>query len=217
MSLRRERAANFKEQVMKRILVLAAMTLAAAALARPAIDPNESPDTLGHAKRVAAVAALSPGDVRVEQHGDRIWVHAQSDVDADPSTIWLTLSDYDHLAQFIPSMSSSRMISRNGADVVVEQTGTAGFGPIRQKFTVLLAVREELNESITVNAIGGDFRYFDARYDIVPLTPHRSRIVYEATMAPNTPMPSIVTLLVMHSLIDTQFSALVQEVSRRSA
>jgi ribosome-associated toxin RatA of RatAB toxin-antitoxin module len=202
---------------MKSILLLAAMTLAAAALARPAIDPNDSADARGHAQRVAVVTPLSPSDVRVEQHGDRIWVHAQSDVDADRSTIWSTLSDYDHLAQFIPDMSSSRTISRNGADVVVEQRGTAGFGPIRQKFTVLLAVREELNESITVAGVGGDFRYFDARYDIVPLKPHRSRIVYEATMVPSTPMPSIVRLPVMRSLISSQFGALVQEVLRRAA
>ena len=202
---------------MKRILLLAAMTLAAAALARPAIDPNESADTRGHAQRVALVAASFTERRARRKHGDRIWVHAQSDVDADRSTIWSTLSDYDHLAQFIPNMSSSRMISRNGADVVVEQRGTAGFGPIRQKFTVLLTVREELNESITVAGVGGDFRYFDARYDIVPLTPHRSRIVYEATMAPSTPMPSIVSLPVMRSLISSQFGALVQEVSRRAA
>jgi ribosome-associated toxin RatA of RatAB toxin-antitoxin module len=201
---------------MKRIVLLAAMTLATAALARPVIGPNDSADARGPAERVAAVAAPSRSDVRVEQHGDRIWVHAQSDVDADRTTIWATLSDYDHLAQFIPNMSSSRTISRNGADVVVEQAGTAGLGPIRQKFTVLLAVREELNESITVTAIGGDFRSFDGRYEIVPLTPHRSRIVYEATMVPSTLMPSIVTLPAMRSLINTQFGALVQEVSRRA-
>src|SRR3954453_12482532 len=50
--------------------------------------------------------------VRVEQHGNEILVHAQSDVRADPATIWATLSDYDHLAQFIPDVSSSRVIWR---------------------------------------------------------------------------------------------------------
>ena len=70
---------------MKRIVLLGAMTLAAAALAGPAIDPSESARTRGHAQRAALVVALSPSDVRVEQHGDRIWVHAQSDVDADPA------------------------------------------------------------------------------------------------------------------------------------
>ena len=201
---------------MKRILLLAAMTLAAAAVARPAIDSDDSAHTRDHAQRVAVAAPVSPSDVRVEQHGDRIWVHAQSDVDADRSTIWSTLSDYDHLAQFIPDMSSSRTISRDGAEVIVEQRGTVGFGPIRQRFTILLAVREELDESITIAGVGGDFRYFDARYDIVPLTPRRSRIVYEATMLPSGPMPSILRMPVMRSLIRSQFGALVQEVSRRA-
>jgi ribosome-associated toxin RatA of RatAB toxin-antitoxin module len=206
---------------MERTVLLAAITLYSAVLAPAAVaqdgSTNESSDGPGAHHRVAAVRSLSSSEVQVERHGDRIWVHAESEVDADRTTIWSTLSDYDHLAQFIPDMSSSRTISRNGSEVVVEQKGSAGFGPIRQRFSVLLAVREALPESISLSGVSGDFKYFDARYDIVPLAPHRSRIVYEATMIPGTSVPSVVGLPVMRSLINAQFGALVQEVLRRAA
>jgi hypothetical protein len=81
---------------------------------------------------------------------------------------------------------------------------------------VLLAVREKLDESITVSGVGGDFKYFEARYDIVPLTPHRSWLVYEATIVPGLPVPSLLALPAMRSLVSSQFSALVREMLRRA-
>ena len=154
-------------------------------------------------------------EVRVEQHGDRFFVHAQSEVDADRATIWSTLTDYDHLANFIPNISSSRTISRNGAEAVVEQMGTASFGPMRKSFAVLFAIREQSGESITLSGVGDDFKRCDARYDIVSLTPYRSRIVYEATIVSRLPVPSIFSVPAMRSTISNQFGALIQEVLRR--
>ena len=160
--------------------------------------------------------ALAAAEITVEQHGNEILVHAQSEVDADRATIWSTLSDYDHLAGFIPGMSSSRTVSRTSADAVVEQKGTYGLGPFRQSFTVVLAVREDLNQSITASGIGGDFQYFESRYEIFPVGSHRARIVYQATVVPRTPVPPIIGVLAMRSMIDIQFNALLEEIRRRA-
>ena len=164
----------------------------------------------------AFAVALAAAEITVEQHGNEILVHAQSDVDADRATIWSTLSDYDHLARFIPGMSSSRTVSRNGAEAVVEQKGSAGLGPFRQSFTVLLAVREDLNRSISASGIGGDFRGFQSRYEIVPIGSRRARIVYQATLVPGMFVPPIVGLFAMRSVIGSQFDALLEEIRRRA-
>jgi carbon monoxide dehydrogenase subunit G len=204
---------------MKHALI-AAIVVASAALASSATGRDESTIDLAAARirslPGATIASLLSNKVSVEQHGDQILVHAQSEVDADRATIWATLSDYDHLAQFIPGMSSSRTISRNGAEAIVEQKGIATFGPIRRKFTVLLAVRAGPAESIRMSGGGGDFKLYDARYDIVPLTPHHSRIVYEATIVPRIPLPSLFSLPIMRSMITSQFDALVDEMLRRA-
>jgi carbon monoxide dehydrogenase subunit G len=158
----------------------------------------------------------APAEIKVEQSGDEFLVYAQSEVDADRATIWSTLSDYDHLARFIPGMSSSRTVSHTGADAVVEQKGSAGFGPFRRSFTVLLAVREELNQSISASGIGGDFRHFESRYEIVPLGAQRARIIYQATLLPDSALPPILGLSAMRFMIGTQFNALVAEIQRRA-
>src|SRR5439155_981637 len=164
----------------------------------------------------AFAVALAAAEITVEQHGNEILVHAQSDVDADRATIWSTLSDYDHLARFIPGMSSSRTVSRNGAEAVVEQKGSAGLGPFRRSFTVLLAVTEDLNQSISASGIGGDFRGFQSRYEIVPIGSRRARIVYQATLVPGMFVPPIVGLFAMRSVIGSQFDALLEEIRRRA-
>jgi carbon monoxide dehydrogenase subunit G len=200
---------------MKHALI-AAMIFASAAAASAAMGRDESTIDLAAVRPGPAIALLLSNDVSVQQHGDEILVHAQSEVDADRATIWATLSDYDHLAQFIPGMSSSRTISRTGAEAIVEQKGIATFGPIRRRFTVLLAVREGPAGSIRMSRVGGDFKLYDARYDILPLTPHHSRIVYEATIVPGIPLPSLLSLPVMRSMITSQFDALVDEMLRRA-
>lgn len=203
---------------MNRALI-AALIFASAAVASAAMGRDESTTDLA-AEGAGPLSGETIGSplsnkVSVEQHGDKILVHAESEVDADRATIWTTLSDYDHLAQFIPGMLSSRTISRNGAEAIVEQKGTATFGPIHRKFTVLLAVSAG-PESIRMSGVGGDFKLYDARYEIVPLTPHHSRIVYEATIVPGIPLPPLFSLPIMRSMITSQFDALVDEMLRRA-
>jgi carbon monoxide dehydrogenase subunit G len=168
---------------------------------------------------LASIAQANPGtgELRVEQRGDRIVVHAQCDVAADRSTVWATLSDYDNLARFIPDMSSSHMLVRSGNVALVEQRGVARIGPVQRSFSVLLQVSEHAGDSINLSGVGGDFMLFDARYEIVSLTPDRSRIVYDATIVPLVSMSPLVSVPAMRAVMSKQFGALVQEMSRRAS
>jgi len=76
---------------------------------------------------------------------------------------------------------------------------------------VLLAVREEPNQSITASGIGGDFRCFESSYKIVPLGSQRTRIVYQATLVPEMGIPPIVGLSALRSMMGTQFGALLEK------
>ena len=153
--------------------------------------------------------------MHVERQGNQLRVHAQADIEADRATIWSTLSDYDHLAQFIPNMSSSRTISRDGPNALVEQKGSAGVGPFRRSFTALFEVMERLNESISISARAGDFSRFDARYEILPLATGCSRVVYDATIVPRISAPPLISDVVMRLMIGDQFDALIDEMARR--
>jgi hypothetical protein len=73
-----------------------------------------------------------------------------------------------------------------------------------------------MNQSISASGIGGDFRCFKSRYEIVPLGSHRARIIYQAILVPEMPFPPIVGLLAMRSMIGTQFDAVLEEIQRRA-
>jgi carbon monoxide dehydrogenase subunit G len=209
--------------VKRTILFAATILFTASVLAQMRVEHGKSAtDAAGACARVSipdttnVPSAPARAEIYVEEKGDEFLICAQSAVDADRATIWSTLTDYDHLAGFIPGMSSSRTVSRNGADAIVEQKGSAGLGPFRQGFTVLLAVREELNQSISASGIGGDFRGFQSRYEIVPIGSHRARIVYQATLVPGMFVPPVVGLLEIRSMIGAQFNALLEEIQRRA-
>ena len=209
---------------MKRAIPFAATALlTASAFAHTALahgesttDAAEACEVFSNQDAVKLPSTLSPAELSVKEQGNKIFVYAQSEVKADRATIWSTLSDYDHLAQFVLDISSSRTVSRTGAEAVVEQKGSAGLGPLRQSFTVLLAVREEPNQSISASGIGGDFRCFESRYKIVPLGSQRARIVYQATLVPKMAIPPIVGLFAMRSTMGAQFDALLREIRRRA-
>lgn len=159
---------------------------------------------------------MSAHGIQLEREGDQVRVHAQADIEVGRAIIWRTVSDYDHLAQIIPNMSSSREIYRDGSTVLVEQRGTLGIGPIRRSFAATFSVTEHFDESISMSALAGDFSRFDATYEIVPLATGRSRIVYDATIVPDHVAPQLITDAVLRLVIGEQFDALVHEIMRRA-
>jgi carbon monoxide dehydrogenase subunit G len=173
--------------------------------------------TAAVAPAIAAEQPTAASTLDVDRRGDNVQVRAQAEVSADLHTVWKTLSDYDHLQEFIPGMSLSRTVSRSGAAAIVEQQGDVGLGPFRRGFSVRLIVQETLDRSISARGIGGDFRRFESLYEIEPLGANRTRIVYRALLQPELPVPAAIGVTIMRSMIREQFDALVREVERRAA
>lgn len=163
-----------------------------------------------------ATQAALPAELLVERRGDDVVVQAQADVAANVGVVWSTLADYDRLGDFIPSMSFSRTLSRSGSEAIVEQQGRVGIGPLRRSFGLRLVVQETFQQSISAQLIGGDFKYFGARYDIEPLGPARTRIRYRARLAPDLPVPAALSAPIMRPMIREQLEALLKEVERRA-
>lgn len=171
------------------------------------------------APRAAFAADATPSGtsgVTVKRRGSDILVEAYAELDAAIDTAWSTLVDYDRLTDFIPDMSVSRTLARSGSSVLVEQKGRATFGPFGQQFAFLLEVDEQPERAIHAVAVQGDFRRFDARYELMPLAPRRMRLDYRASLQPNAPVPPLVGLTVMRAMIRRQFEAMAGEIVRRA-
>jgi len=133
----------------------------------------------------------------------------------DPRTVWAVISDYDRLAEFIPDMHSSRVIRRDGDQVLVEQTGEFGFLLFRQPIEVRLAVAESPPRRIVARAVGGNLQSLEGRYAVESLPGGQVRLSYSGQVVPGFQVPPFVTRMAVRSTMARQFQAMVQEIVRR--
>jgi ribosome-associated toxin RatA of RatAB toxin-antitoxin module len=164
---------------------------------------------LGATAADAALPALS-----VRQNGTEILVFAIAQVAADNATAWDVLTGYDRLPQFIPNMSASRAVGRDGSDVLVLQSGYASLGPFKRAFSLTLAVHEVWHQLVTAHAVAGDFRRFESSYRLTSDGTGHTEIEYSAVIEPVAGIPPLVGLPVMRSAIRDQFEAMLAEIDR---
>jgi hypothetical protein len=126
------------------------------------------------------------------------------------------LSDYDHLAQFIPDMKSSRVVSRDGNRVLVEQKGEFGFFFYRQPVDLVLEVVEDPMRRIDARRISGNIRELDTRYEL-EVSDAGVKLDYVGRFIPEFSVPPLFGLPMVRRVVERRFRAMVEEIERRDA
>ena len=164
-----------------------------------------------------APAAAQAIALETYRQGDAVNVYAEVRLDADPKIAWDVLSDYDHLAEFVPDMSYSRVLSRDGNKVIVEQKGEFGVLFFRQAIELKLEILETPHRTIVAHAVGGSFREMSGRYDLDEVRGGGVRIGYVGHFVPAFPLPTFLGIIGVRHTAAAQLSALVDEIVRRDA
>lgn len=167
--------------------------------------------TLAHAS--ARAQQLS---IRTARDGEFVTVSATVLMKVDPDIAWAVLSDYDHLARFIPDMKSSRVILRDGNRVRVEQRGDVGFFFYREPVNVILEIHEEPPYRMTARSIEGNVRGLETRYDLHSST-SGVKLDYAGRFVPEFTIPPLIGMPIVSRLIERRFRAMVEEIQRRDA
>ena len=169
--------------------------------------------------------ALAPGlvhaapgaiETRIERQGEYITVKASALMQVDARIAWEVLSDYDNLARFIPDMKSSRVVSRSGGRVRVEQTGEFGFFFYRQPVDVTLEVFEQPPHRIDARRIAGNIRELETRYEL-GTSDAGVRFGYSGRFIPAFSLPPLIGMPIVRRIVERRFRALVEEIVRRDA
>lgn len=83
--------------------------------------------------------------------------------------IWQLLTDYDHLADFIPNLDQSRILASPDAHTTrIEQIGAECFLAIRFCARVVLDMAESFPHRIDFQMVEGDFRSFSGSWNLQP-------------------------------------------------
>jgi ribosome-associated toxin RatA of RatAB toxin-antitoxin module len=145
-----------------------------------------------------------------------VQVTARALVRAPVELIWQTLTDYDHLSQFVPGIDSSRVVSRQGTQLIVEQKGGAHWWFFTYPIRVTVASTERPYESIDVRLLQGNLRRLDGRYRIDARPDGSAEVTWQGLIEPDAPLPSFICAAVLRRSISEQFAGMVKEIERRA-
>jgi ribosome-associated toxin RatA of RatAB toxin-antitoxin module len=164
------------------------------------------------------VSAAEDLSVEAIRKGEFIEVRAHATIDAPLSVIWTTLTDYERLPEFIPGLRKSKVLSRRGATVIVEQSGEARFLMFTFPIDVTLEARERPPSSIQVRALSGNLRHFEGGYHVDPEAGgSRNGLRWIGTIIPDVSLPPLIGEVVMRMRIEDQFVGMVREIERRES
>ena len=138
-----------------------------------------------------SVAQVEDVSIRTARDGEFVVVAATAVMRVDPTVAWAVLSDYDHLAKFIPDVKSSRILSRDGNKVRVEQKGVVGFWFYKEPVVVILEVHEEPHHRITARSVDGNVRGLETRYEL-QASGGGVRLDYAGRFVPEFAIPPVV-------------------------
>ena len=172
--------------------------------------------TLAVAPGLVRAAAADAIEARIERQGEYISVSASVLMQVDARIAWEVLSDYDHLAQFIPDMKSSRVVSRDGNRVRVEQKGEFGFFFYRQPVDVVLEVVEQPLRRIDARRISGNIRDLQTRYEL-EASDAGVKLDYVGRFIPEFSVPPLFGMPLVRRVVERRFRAMVEEIARRDA
>lgn len=140
-------------------------------------------------------------------------VEAIGTVQASPEVVWKTLTDYEKLPDFVPDMVASKILSREGNTVLVEQTGVARFLFFSHSIHLVVRVTEQAQTGIDTTQVSGDMAYFTSRWEISAL-PGQSgtRIVYRGKMAPDFYVPSLLSVVIIRAEVKRMMTAVFAHI-----
>jgi len=152
----------------------------------------------------------------VTAQGEFIVVRATADLPASRMTAWNVLTDYDRLAQFIPDMEYSRVVSRGPNGLVVAQKGRYGVLFFARDVEVQLAVIESPPHTVVSRFLSGNVRDMSGRYDLSE-NGSGTRLVYQGRLLPAEDLPPLIGLVMVRYALERHFTAMVREIERRDA
>lgn len=160
---------------------------------------------------VAAPAAEIAVDVT--RSGDTLHVQASAEIEGSVARTWQVLTDYDRLAEIIPDLRVSRIISRQGNLVQLEQKGETRLLFFSFPLDVRLAITEHPRERIVSHAVSGNFRDMRGAYT---LEGRKGRVLlrYTGSMIPDFYVPPLIGTWALRHSVQASFRALVDEIER---
>jgi ribosome-associated toxin RatA of RatAB toxin-antitoxin module len=168
---------------------------------------------------VPPASATEVTEIQAQRRGSAVQVTTQAVVRAPYELIWKALTDYDRLAEFVPGITSSKVLQRQGNTVTVEQSGSAKLWFFTYPIDVVVEVTEQPPTRLSVRVLKGNLRQLEGGYrlDKVEGQEDEYRLQWSGLIEPADPVPHAISLPLIRKNIAQQFEGMVREIERREA
>lgn len=104
--------------------------------------------------------------------------------------IWQILTDYDHLADFVPNLTQSQCIEHPQGGIRIEQIGAESLLKLKFCARVVLDMVEHFPNRIDFSMIEGDFKVFQGHWILEPIANGTGTdLCYQLLVLPHRLMP----------------------------
>jgi hypothetical protein len=144
-------------------------------------------------------------------------IFAYVDVPVDIQIAWSVLTDYNHLARFVPDMEESRVVSRPGEPIRVYQRGQKSWLLLGVPLEMVLQMDEVPPTRIRFHLVSGSLHKMHGQWQLIP---HRGgvRVGYLAHIEPGLLSPRVPgDSYLIESDIENMLNAVGREMLRRKS
>ena len=153
--------------------------------------------------------------VQVRKDGATIIVDVEMVVQASPLATWDVLTDYDHMAQFVANVHSSRITNRNGNTLVVAQKSSTSFGLLNFSFDNVREVELVPHSEIRSKLISGDMKASAFTTRLVSDGGGVTHVINHGEFVPTMWVPPVIGTAFLAAETRRQFIELRNEIARR--
>lgn len=165
----------------------------------------------------AALPARAAGPIalQVERDGARLQVNATVEAQAPAELCYAVIADFDRLAEFIPDLQSSRIVSAPGQPLRLRQVGETRGGFSRYSIDVTLALTVDPPRRIDFRRVDGNLALMEGNWQVSGDT-GSCAVDYHATLQPSFWVPPLLGPVIVRHRVERQLAGLLAEIDRRA-
>jgi hypothetical protein len=127
---------------------------------------------------------------------------------------WEVLTDFDHMAAWVPNVRESKVVAREADTVTVEQQGVAKFGLASFPYTSVRQLQLDPQRTVRSTQIKGSMRRLESVMTLMP-DGKGTQLTYHLEMVPAGLAAAVLSKDFLKHELTEQFTAIIEEMARR--
>ncbi|MCS6786032.1 MAG: SRPBCC family protein [Thiobacillaceae bacterium] len=166
-----------------------------------------------------ALAAEDPAEpvaVAVVKENGHYQLSAEFRVPVSLRTAWAVLTDFEHMAEFLPGVKESHVIAHSGNQLTVQQKGESPTGLIPVEYETLRLIELRPYQSIRSRTLKGNLGSVEGETRLTAEGRNLTLVQYTATAHPDSALAGLVPSSLLKDGLKAQFQAMRAEMLRRA-